>query len=113
MIAKLHKKIAANKKTIADITEMAILAFDQRDEAQSKITAFQVYICYLWNKPGLGLSVHPNIEDFVIEFSSFVNLGDGKNIVSSYHGHIHRQSPIFSYFTKWNVTPRIWAFGGL
>ena len=44
MIAKLHKKIAANKKTIADITEMAILAFDQRDEAQSKITAFQVYI---------------------------------------------------------------------
>jgi hypothetical protein len=42
MIAKLHKKIAANKKTIADITEMAILAFDQRDEAQSKITAFQV-----------------------------------------------------------------------
>ena len=42
MIAKLHKKIAANKKTIADITEMAILAFDQRDEAQSKITALQV-----------------------------------------------------------------------
>ena len=42
MIAKLHRKIAANKKTIADITEMAILAFDQRDEAQSKITAFQV-----------------------------------------------------------------------
>jgi len=42
MIAKLHKKIAANKKTVADITEMAILAFDQRDEAQSKISAFQV-----------------------------------------------------------------------
>jgi hypothetical protein len=42
MIAKLHKKIAGNKKTIADITEMAILAFDQRDEAQSKITALQV-----------------------------------------------------------------------
>jgi hypothetical protein len=42
MIAKLHRKIAANKKTISDITEMAILAFDQRDEAQSKITAFQV-----------------------------------------------------------------------
>ena len=26
---------------VADITEMAILAFDQRDEAQSKITALQ------------------------------------------------------------------------
>lgn len=46
MIAKLHKKIAANKKTIADITEMAILAFDQRDEAQSKISAFQVRIFF-------------------------------------------------------------------
>jgi len=42
MISKLHKKIAVNKKTISDITEMAILAFDQRDEAQSKISAFQV-----------------------------------------------------------------------
>ena len=31
----------ANKRIIADITEMAILAFDQRDESQSKITAFQ------------------------------------------------------------------------
>ena len=42
MIARLQKKIAGNKKVIADITEMAILAFDQRDEAQSKITALQV-----------------------------------------------------------------------
>ena len=41
MIARLQKKIAGNKKVIADITEMAILAFDQRDEAQSKITALQ------------------------------------------------------------------------
>lgn len=41
MIARLQKKIAGNKKIIADITEMAILAFDQRDEAQSKITALQ------------------------------------------------------------------------
>ena len=41
MIARLQKKIAANKKVVADITEMAILAFDQRDEAQSKITALQ------------------------------------------------------------------------
>ena len=41
MIAKLQKKSAANKRTIADITEMAILAFDQRDESQSKITALQ------------------------------------------------------------------------
>ena len=31
--------LAANKKTIADITEMAIQAFDQRDECQSKIQA--------------------------------------------------------------------------
>ena len=44
MIARLQKKIAGNKKVIADITEMAILAFDQRDEAQSKITALQVKI---------------------------------------------------------------------
>ena len=41
MIARLQKKIAGNKKVIADITKMAILAFDQRDEAQSKITALQ------------------------------------------------------------------------
>ena len=41
MIARLQKKVAANKKVVADITEMAILAFDQRDEAQSKITALQ------------------------------------------------------------------------
>lgn len=65
MIAKLQKKIAANKKTIADITEMSIQvrlnheikarnvcvsnfcylldlqAFDQRDECQSKIQALQ------------------------------------------------------------------------
>ena len=41
MIARLQKKIAGNKKVIADITEMAILAFDQRDESQSKITALQ------------------------------------------------------------------------
>jgi len=41
MIARLQKKVAGNKKVIADITEMAILAFDQRDEAQSKITALQ------------------------------------------------------------------------
>ena len=42
LIAKLQKKSQANKRIIADITEMAILAFDQRDESQSKITAFQV-----------------------------------------------------------------------
>ena len=47
MIARLQKKIAGNKKVIADITEMAILAFDQRDEAQSKITALQVKIIFL------------------------------------------------------------------
>ena len=41
MIARLQKHIAGNKKVVADITEMAILAFDQRDEAQSKITALQ------------------------------------------------------------------------
>lgn len=41
MIARLQKQIAGNKKVVADITEMAILAFDQRDEAQSKITALQ------------------------------------------------------------------------
>lgn len=41
LIARLQRKIAANKKVVADITEMAILAFDQRDEAQSKITALQ------------------------------------------------------------------------
>ena len=29
MIAKLQRKIAGNKKIVADITEMAILAFDQ------------------------------------------------------------------------------------
>ena len=29
MIARLQKKIAGNKKVIADITEMAILAFDK------------------------------------------------------------------------------------
>ncbi len=56
MIAKLHKKIASNKKTIADITEMAILAFDQRDEAQSKITAFQVEL--IKSGKGLYYSVH-------------------------------------------------------
>ena len=38
MIARLQKKVAGNKKIVNDITEMAILAFDQRDEAQSKIT---------------------------------------------------------------------------
>ena len=47
MIARLQKKIAGNKKVIADITEMAILAFDQRDEAQSKITALQVNILFI------------------------------------------------------------------
>ena len=41
MIAKYQKKISANKKTIADITELAIQAFDQRDECQSKIQALQ------------------------------------------------------------------------
>lgn len=41
MISRLQKKIAANKKTIADITELAIQAFDQRDECQSKIQALQ------------------------------------------------------------------------
>ena len=41
LIAKLQKKSVTNKKIIADITEMAILAFDQRDESQSKITALQ------------------------------------------------------------------------
>ena len=41
MIAKYQKKIQANKKTIADITELAIQAFDQRDECQSKIQALQ------------------------------------------------------------------------
>ena len=41
LIAKLQKKSVANKRIIADITEMAILAFDQRDESQSKITALQ------------------------------------------------------------------------
>ena len=29
MISKLQKTIAGNKKTVADITEMAIQAFDQ------------------------------------------------------------------------------------
>ncbi|XP_059086891.1 coiled-coil domain-containing protein 63-like [Tigriopus californicus] len=41
MISRLQKKIAVNKKTIADITELAIQAFDQRDECQSKIQALQ------------------------------------------------------------------------
>ena len=41
LIAKLQKRSVTNKKIIADITEMAILAFDQRDESQSKITALQ------------------------------------------------------------------------
>ena len=40
MIARLQKKVAGNKKIVNDITEMAILAFDQRDEAQSKITGY-------------------------------------------------------------------------
>ena len=49
LIAKLQKKSQANKRIIADITEMAILAFDQRDESQSKITAFQVSNdCYIF-----------------------------------------------------------------
>ena len=49
LIAKLQKKSQANKRIIADITEMAILAFDQRDESQSKITAFQVCNdCYIF-----------------------------------------------------------------
>ena len=41
MIAKLQKKIASNKKTISDLTELAIQAYDQRDEAQSKIQAMK------------------------------------------------------------------------
>ncbi|XP_023338844.1 coiled-coil domain-containing protein 63 [Eurytemora carolleeae] len=41
MISKLQKKIAGNKKTIADLTELAIQAYDQRDEAQSKIVAMK------------------------------------------------------------------------
>lgn len=40
-ISKLQRKLGQNKKTVADITEMAILAFDQRDESQSKIAALQ------------------------------------------------------------------------
>ena len=35
------RKLNANKKTIADFTELAIQAFDQRDEAQSKIVAMR------------------------------------------------------------------------
>ena len=41
MIAKLQKNITINKKTIADLTELAIQAYDQRDEAQSKIMAMK------------------------------------------------------------------------
>ena len=41
MIAKLQKKIASDKKTISDLTELAIQAYDQRDEAQSKIQAMK------------------------------------------------------------------------
>ena len=41
MIAKLQKKIATNKKTISDLMELAIQAYDQRDEAQSKIQAMK------------------------------------------------------------------------
>ena len=41
LIAKLQKRSVTNKKIIADITEMAILAFDKRDESHSKITALQ------------------------------------------------------------------------
>ena len=41
MISKLQKKIAANKKIISDLTELAIQAYDQRDEAQSKIVAMK------------------------------------------------------------------------
>ena len=41
MIARLQKKIAVNKKTISDLTELAIQAYDQRDEAQSKIQAMK------------------------------------------------------------------------
>ena len=43
MIARLQKKVAGNKKIVNDITEMAILAFDQRDEAQSKITGRHIF----------------------------------------------------------------------
>ncbi len=42
MIARLQKRIAANRKTIGDITELSIQAFDQREECQSKIQALQV-----------------------------------------------------------------------
>ena len=45
MIAKLQKKIATNKKTISDLTELAIQAYDQRDEAQSKIQVNMSTIC--------------------------------------------------------------------
>ena len=41
MIARLQKKIATNKKTISDLMELAIQAYDQRDEAQSKIQAMK------------------------------------------------------------------------
>ena len=41
MIAKLQKKIGGNKKTISDLMELAIQAYDQRDEAQSKIQAMK------------------------------------------------------------------------
>ena len=35
-------QISANRKTIGDITELSIQAFDQREECQSKIQALQV-----------------------------------------------------------------------
>lgn len=37
-----RQKIATNRKTIGDITELSIQAFDQREECQSKIQALQV-----------------------------------------------------------------------
>ena len=37
-----REKIASNRKTIGDITELSIQAFDQREECQSKIQALQV-----------------------------------------------------------------------
>ncbi len=40
-ITRFQKKISANRRVIGEITESAILAFDQRDEAQNKMAALQ------------------------------------------------------------------------